>query len=119
MCNTLSEEGFLFREKPGKKLRPARRLRRLASGLLQASRYHIARHQILLNVAEQVGETVNFVMPEEDGMSYIDRVETDWPFRVQLPVGSHVPFHCTASGKVFLASLAKRPPAKGSSIPLP
>lgn len=107
LCSTLTEEGFLFREKPGKGLRPARRLRRMCSGVLQASRYHIARHQVLLSLANQVGETVNFVMPEEEGMSYIDRVETDWPFRVQLPIGSHVPFHCTASGKVFLASLGK------------
>ncbi|MXW87166.1 MAG: hypothetical protein F4Z55_15235, partial [Boseongicola sp. SB0667_bin_21] len=36
---------------------------------------------------------------------YKDRVETNWPFRIQLPVGSHVPFHCTASGKAFLATL--------------
>ena len=43
-------------------------------------------------------------------MFYADRVETDWPFRVLLPVGTHVPFHCTASGKTYLASLpaAKR-----------
>jgi DNA-binding IclR family transcriptional regulator len=26
---------------------------------------------------------------------------------VQLPVGTNVPFHCTASGKCFLASLSK------------
>ena len=37
-------------------------------------------------------------------MSYKDRVETNWPFRIQLPIGSHVPFHCTASGKTFLSS---------------
>jgi DNA-binding IclR family transcriptional regulator len=41
-------------------------------------------------------------------MSYQDRVETDWAFRIQLPVGSHVPFHCTASGKCFMASLPPR-----------
>ena len=40
-------------------------------------------------------------------MFYLDRVETDWPFRVQLPVGTNVPFHCTASGKTFMASLPK------------
>ena len=39
-------------------------------------------------------------------MRYLDRVETDWPMRIQLPVGTEVPFHCTASGKVFLASLS-------------
>ena len=39
-------------------------------------------------------------------MSYHDRVETDWLFRIQLPIGTHVPFHCTASGKCFMASLS-------------
>ena len=68
------------------------------------------RHQVLQNIARETGETVNFVRPEIKGMIYADRVETNWPFRVLLPVGTHVPFHCTASGKTYLASLpaAKR-----------
>lgn len=41
-------------------------------------------------------------------MSYPDRVETDWAFRVRPPLGTHVPFLCAASGKVFLASLETR-----------
>ena len=77
----------------------------MASGILHVSSSHIARHQILQTVADQVGETVNFVVPQDQGMSYQDRVETNWAFRIQLPVGSHVPFHCTASGKTFLATL--------------
>lgn len=106
LCATLVEQGFLAYEPNGKKLRPARRLRLMGAGILHASRIHIARRQILQNVASAAGETVNFVVPAEDGMSYLDRVETDWPFRVQLPIGTNVPFHCTASGKVFLASLS-------------
>ena len=39
-------------------------------------------------------------------MEYRDRVETAWPFQIHLPVGAEVPFHCTASGKVFLANLS-------------
>lgn len=109
LCATLVAQGFLVYEPGGKKLRPARRLRMMASGILHSSRTHIARHQILEDVAAKVGETVNFVVPVESGMSYIDRVETDWAFRVQLPVGTSVPFHCTASGKTFLASLPSRP----------
>lgn len=107
LCATLVRDGFLAYEPDGRHLRPARRLRNMASGVLHASRIHIARHQILEELAATVGETVNFVVPEDDGMSYLDRVETDWAFRVQLPVGTHVPFHCTASGKCFLASLSK------------
>jgi DNA-binding IclR family transcriptional regulator len=107
LCATLVEEGYLVYEPSGKRLRPARRLRLLASGVLFASRIHISRRQILTNVAKEVRETVNFVVPEINGMNYLDRVETDWPFRVQLPIGTHVPFHCTASGKTFLAGLSR------------
>jgi len=104
---TLEKEGFLTKDVGGKRYRPTRRLRLLGAGLLHASRFHIIRHQVLQEIAEQIKETVNFVVPEESGMQYMDRVETDWPFRVQLPVGSNVPFHSTASGKTFLASLSK------------
>lgn len=105
LCTTLEREGFLTRAEDGKRYRAGRRLRNMGSGLLYGTRPDITRHQILQSVARSVGETVNFVVPSEEGMRYIDRVETDWAFRVQLPVGTAVPFHCTASGKVFLAGL--------------
>lgn len=107
LCNTMLQEGFLAKDENSGQLRPGRRARELASGILYASTSHIARRQVLEHLAAEVGETVNFVVPEDKGMSYKDRVETNWAFRIQLPIGSHVPFHCTASGKTFLASLPK------------
>lgn len=107
LCATLVDEGYLNRVDGRGHYRPGRRARSMASGILHASAHHHARHQVLQFVAEKVGETVNFVVPEDQGMSYKDRVETNWAFRIQLPIGSHVPFHCTASGKAFLASLPK------------
>ncbi len=44
--------------------------------------------------------TCNIATPDRDGMVYIDRVETKWPLRIQLPIGTTVPFHCTASGNL-------------------
>ena len=38
-------------------------------------------------------------------MIYLDRVETKWPLRIQLPIGTRVQLHCTASGKMYLSSL--------------
>lgn len=114
LCTSLEEAGFLIREGDGRRYRPSRRSRLMGSGLLHASRSHIVRRQVLLDVAAAVGETVNFVVAEENGMRYLDRVETDWPFRIQLDIGSNVPFHCTASGKTFLASL--KPVARGKFI---
>ncbi|MEM9584291.1 MAG: IclR family transcriptional regulator [Pseudomonadota bacterium] len=107
LCNTLLEEGFLMRDERGRGLRPGRRARMMGQGVVHASSSHVARHQVLQELASHIGETVNFVVPEDRGMSYQDRVETDWPFRIQLPVGTNVPFHCTASGKTYLASLPK------------
>ncbi|MEO1161910.1 MAG: IclR family transcriptional regulator, partial [Pseudomonadota bacterium] len=105
LCQTLLAEGYLTRDSDPRRLRPARRLRRMAAGLLSTSDTSIARHQALQDVARKVNETVNLVVPEDAGMRYLDRVETEWPFRIQLPVGTNVPFHCTASGKTYLASL--------------
>lgn len=107
LCQTLVESGFLIRDVDPKRLRPARRARMMASGIFSNSHLHIARRQILQQLSDQIGETVNFVVAESEGMVYTDRVDTDWPLRFQLPVGSHVPFHCTASGKVFMASIAR------------
>lgn len=108
LCTTLEAEGFLTREEDGKRFRASRRSRALGAGLVHASWSNIARHQVLRSVADEVKETVNFVVPEENGMRYIDRVETDWSFRIQLPIGTNVPFHCTASGKTYMASLPPR-----------
>lgn len=104
LCTTLEEDGFLIRDSIGGRLRPARRTRLMASGLLMASQLHIARRMVLTGLAAEIRETCNFVVPGESGMTYLDRVDTPWPLRYQLPIGAEVPFHCTASGKLFLAN---------------
>ncbi len=104
LCTTLEEEGFLIRDSAGGRMRPARRTRLFASGLLMASQLHIARRMVLSALAREIRETCNFSVPGESGMTYLDRVDTPWPLRYQLPIGAEVPFHCTAGGKLFLAS---------------
>ena len=118
LCRTLVDEGFLERSTDPARLQPAARLREAASGLLAASHVDIGRRQVLEHIAGKVREAVNFVVPAPDGMVYLDRVDTDWPLRIQLPVGSRVPFHCTASGKTYLASLPRRRRRAGSGLPL-
>jgi len=103
LCHTMIADGLL--ERHGKRLHVAPRTNNLAASLARVAVNHANVHQILVQISAKVGETVNFVRPEKRGMIYIDRVETNWPFRIMLPVGTHVPFHCTASGKTFLASL--------------
>lgn len=109
LCATLLEEQFLTRDHASRGLRPGRRAREIATGLLHNVADVAARRQVLIELAQTVKETVNFAAPSDDGMIYVDRVETDWAFRIQLPIGAVVPFHRTASGKTYLASL---PPAQ-------
>src|SRR5262249_24856935 len=56
-----------------------------------------------------VGETCNIGTIDGSEIVYLDRVETEtWPLRLQFSVGSRVPLHCTATGKLFLAYLPPR-----------
>lgn len=56
----------------------------------------------------QVRETCNLGVLNGHEVVYIDRVECDWPLRMQINVGSRVPAHCTAIGKLLLAHLPER-----------
>lgn len=102
---TLEAEGFLIRELDGRSYSPGRRARLLAAGVLSSLRVRTARLAVLSALAEDIGETCNIALPERNAMVYLDRIETKWPLRIQLPIGSHVPFYCTASGKLYLSTL--------------
>ena len=105
LFHTLESEGFLQRDIDGRSYSPGRRLRRLAVNVLSSSRIRAVRLQVLNALADEVGETCNIATPDRDAMIYLDRVETKWPLRIQLPIGTEVPFYCTASGKMYLSSL--------------
>ena len=102
---TAEAEGFLQRDVDGRSYSPGRRMRLLANNTLSSERVRAVRLAIMRTLALKVGETCNLATPERDGMFYLDRVETHWPLRIQLPIGTQVPFHCTASGKMYLSSL--------------
>ncbi|MCP5368637.1 MAG: IclR family transcriptional regulator [Hyphomicrobiales bacterium] len=104
----LTDEGFLRTEPGGRGLIGGPRLLRLARRTQASAPAMGHRHGILAVVAREVGETFNIAVPAGDGMRYHDRVETEWPLRHQLPIGSQVPLHCTASGKLYLSSLPRR-----------
>lgn len=103
---TLEEEAFLQRDLDGRTYSPGPRLRTFAGGVLSSLRIRTARQAILQKLSRQIGETCNIALPDRTAMVYLERVETEWPLRIQLPQGTRVPFHCTASGKMYLSSLA-------------
>ena len=108
LFNTAEEEGFLQRDIDGRSYGPGPRLRRLSVNTLSSQRLRTLRLSILTEVVEQMDETCNISVPDREHMVYLERIETKWPLRIQLPVGTRVPLHCTASGKMYLSSLNPR-----------
>jgi len=105
---TLENEGFIQREIDGRGYSPGPRSRKMSTGILSSLRIRTGRLAILKMLAEDIGETCNIAIPDRDAMVYLDRVESKWPLRIQLPVGTRVPLYCTASGKMYLSSLDRR-----------
>ena len=107
ICAALENDGYLRKELGGRGLVAGPRLLSLAQSLIGGASLATARHAILASAARRIGETCNLSIPRDGEMVYLDRVESEWPLRLQLPVGTRVPLHCTASGKLFLSSLTR------------
>ncbi|MDA7425531.1 IclR family transcriptional regulator [Thalassococcus lentus] len=105
LLTTAEEQGFLQRDIDGRSFGPGKRMRTLSANTLSSQRIRTERLVIMKKLAEVVEETCNLAAPGRFGMVYLDRVETHWPLRIQLPVGTKVPLHATASGKMYLSSL--------------
>lgn len=107
---TLEGAGFLKRVLDGRRFTVGPRLRTMALSFLHTEEQQVLMRAVLEGISKKIGETANISVPDQNRMQYIDRVETRWPLRVQFPVGSHVPLHCTSAGKMYLSSM--RPAAR-------
>jgi DNA-binding IclR family transcriptional regulator len=105
LCKMLLKERFLQYEIDGKRMFGGPRLFEFAGRVLSGSHLDLERRAILEALADEIGETCNISIPEGTRMVYAERVESHWPLRMQLPAGTAVPLHCTASGKLYLAQL--------------
>jgi len=105
ICTQLLAGGFLARDVDERSFIVGPALRRLAFDTLNHGVVRGLRHELLAELVAKVGETCNFTTLDGAQVLYLDRVEAQWPLRLTLDVGSHVPLHCTASGKLFLAQM--------------
>jgi len=103
LCTQLVSGGWLARDVDDKSFAAGAALRRLALDTLGREQQRAQRHAVLHALVQEVGETCNFTTLDGAEVLYLDRVEASWPLRLTLDIGSHVPLHCTASGKLFLA----------------
>ena len=105
LCHMLIHERFLQYEVDGKRVWAGPRIFDFAGRVLSGAHLNMDRRIVLQDLVDEVGETCNISIPDDLTMIYADRVESGWPLRVQLTTGTHVPLHCTASGKLYLSQL--------------
>lgn len=102
----LKDAGLLRREPVGKRYTVGPRLTTFAVDLWRSDMLRVQWHQALEQAVEEIGESCNLTLLENNQVLYIDRVETRQPLRLHLETGTRVPLHCTASGKLFLGQMS-------------
>jgi IclR family acetate operon transcriptional repressor len=64
---------------------------------------------VMEELRQRTGETIHLMVPEGDAVVLIERLETDKPLRIVLPLGIRLPLHASANGKAVLAHLTPAP----------
>lgn len=102
----LTDMGLIERDFTGHGLVEGSKLIDLAHRTLAAAAPRSFRKTILTGLSEEVGETCNYGVLSGTEVIYLDRVEAKWPLGLRFEVGSRVPAHCTAIGKLLLSQHA-------------
>ncbi len=100
------EAGFLRREPGGRAYMIGERLSRFGLDVLRNDGAATERRIVLRRVVSEIGESCNLAVLRKGALIYLDRIEANWPLRLQISVGEvAMPPHCCASGKLLLAHL--------------
>lgn len=99
----LSQRGYLQRSEPPGRYRLGLRVWEVGSAYLKGLSFRAAAHPVMLQVAGDLGETVYLTTYNAGAAVLIDLVEALDPVRWATPIGSRLPIHSTATGKVLLA----------------
>ena len=98
------DAGLLTREPGGRAYMVGERLSRFGLDILRNDAAAAVRRSILQRVLAETGESCNLAVLFKGDLIYLDRVEANWPLRLQLPAGGvALRPHCCASGKLLLA----------------
>ena len=105
LVNHLIAEGLLRSDTVHRGLVPGPRFAGLFCKAHAASWAGGAIRALMEALVAEIRETCNLGVLDRDAVLYIERVECDWPIRIQLSAGSRVPLHATAIGKLLMAHL--------------
>ena len=108
MLSTLESAGYLEQNKATRHYRPGLKVLQLGFTAIHTLELRQIAHPYLERLSQQLGETVSLAALDGFRTIYLDRIRNQSIVGVVLGVGSSLPAHCTALGKVLLAELPNK-----------
>jgi len=102
---TLLNGGFLERTPDGERFRLGLRAVELGLGALRDLDFRQAAFPYMQQLVERFQETCDLGIFDRGRVLYVEVVHSEHSLTIAARVGRHLPAHCTASGRVFLAFL--------------
>jgi len=106
ILGALMEAGFVEKDSTGH-YALGNKLVRLAGKVRRGIDLREQAMDIMEELRDAIGETVNLTVREGDEVIYIERVTSNRMMRVEQVIGSRAPLHVTAVGKLMLAELGE------------
>lgn len=101
----LASRGFLIQDDPAGKYRLGLKLFELGSVVADSLDVRRVARPHLLHLMKETGETAHLVVLDGIDIVFVDKVETDNPFRMVSVIGGRLPACFSGSGKALLAQL--------------
>jgi IclR family acetate operon transcriptional repressor len=105
LIETLERRGFLAREEETGNYRIGSRAFDVGSAFSGAARLNDVARPLMRRLAEELGEGVALGIREGSQVMYVEQIEAKSAVRMSARLGSRMPVHCTAVGKVLVAWL--------------
>ncbi|WP_455205383.1 IclR family transcriptional regulator [Kaarinaea lacus] len=104
ILGSLIEVGFVERDNAGHYF-IGRKISHLANSVRRGVDLRDEARDIMEQLRDDIGETINLTVREGDEVIYIERATPNRMIRVEQVIGSRAPLHVTAVGKLMLAEL--------------
>ena len=107
ILGSLIEVGFVERDSGGHYF-IGRKISSLANSVRRGADLRVEARDVMEQLRDEIGETVNLTVREGDEGIYIERATPNRMMRVEQVIGSRAPLHVTAVGKLMLGELGNQ-----------
>jgi DNA-binding IclR family transcriptional regulator len=112
IANALTELGALRQDKETKKYRLGPTLFRLGNQVLAGVDLRAVVRPFMEQLIEELEETVFIGTFDKNGITIIDKLDSPQDLKISAPIGTRIPVHAGAAGKIFFAHLQEQLLAK-------